>query len=139
MNTTAFALTGYIVWMLVLVGGIAVLRITVSLSRHKPANSFRPDGSDVSPFSERLCRAHANCYESFPFIGGLLLLALATNATDITNSLALVALGSRILQSLTHLYSTSVTAAQLRFGFFIMQYVIAIYWTIQFLLRFSIY
>ena len=137
MNATAFALTGYIVWVLVLVGGIAILRITVSLSRHKPANSFRPDGSDVSPFSERLCRAHANCYESFPFIGGLLLLALATNATGITNSLALVALSSRIAQSLIHLYSTSVAAAQVRFAFFLVQYVIACYWTIQFLLRFS--
>ena len=137
MNATAFALAGYITWVLVLVGGIAVLRITVSLSRHKPANSFRPDGADVSPFSERLCRVHANCYESFPFIGGLLLLALATNTTGITNSLALVALSSRIAQSAIHLYSTSVAAAQVRFAFFLVQYVIACYWTIQFLLRFS--
>ena len=138
MNATAFALAGYIAWVLVLVAGIAILRITVSLSRHLPVNSFRPDGSDISPFSQRLCRVHANCYESFPFIGGLLLLALATNATDITNSLALIVLSSRITQSLIHLYSTSIVAAQVRFAFFLVQYAIAVYWTIQFMLRFSV-
>lgn len=54
MNATAIALLGYIGWFLLLLGGIVVFRLTVSLSQGKPANSFRPDGADVSPFSARL-------------------------------------------------------------------------------------
>lgn len=136
MNATAIALLGYIAWTLLLLGGIAVLRVSVSVLQNKPANSFRPDGSDVSPFSGRLCRAHANVYESFPFIGGLLLLALATDTTGITDPLALVLLASRIAQSTVHLLSTSAAAVLIRFGFFLIQYVIAAYWTVRFLAHF---
>jgi len=135
MNATAFALAGYIGWMLVLLGVLAVLRVSVTVLKGKPANSFKPDGTDVSPFSVRVVRAHANCYESFPFIGGALLLALATNNTAITNPLALAVLASRIAQSSIHLVSTSVVAVQLRFAFFVFQVAIAAYWVIQFLER----
>lgn len=131
MNATAIALLGYIGWFLLLLGGIAVFRLTVSLSQGKPANSFRPDGADVSPFSARLCGAHTNGYESFPFMGGLLLLALATNNTAVTDPLALAALASRIAQSSVNLVSTSVGAVQIRFAFFLVQFFIAVYWTIQ--------
>ena len=122
MNASVIALLGYISWFLLLLGSIAVLRVSVSLTRGKAANSFRPDGSDVSPFSARLCGAHANGYESFPFMGGLLLLALATNNTAITDPLALIALASRIAQSSVNLVSTSVVAVQIRFAFFLVQF-----------------
>ncbi|MFH2132174.1 MAG: MAPEG family protein [bacterium] len=135
MNTTALALAGYITWFLVLLGGIAVYRSVLTVAGKRAANAFAPHGSDVSDFSGRLCRAHANCYESFPFIGGLLLLALITNATDITHSLALIVLACRVAQSTIHLISTSVMAVQARFLFFLIQYVICFYWVIQFLTR----
>ena len=70
MAPTITALLVYILWMLLLLGMLAGLRTTLSLSGQKKANSFNPDGSDVSEFSNRLCRAHANCYESFPIFGG---------------------------------------------------------------------
>ncbi|MEO0368279.1 MAG: hypothetical protein AAF197_05770 [Pseudomonadota bacterium] len=70
MNNTELALLIYIAWFLTLLGGIAVLRTWVTVIGKKAANSFSTSGDDVSPFSGRLCRAHANCYESFPFIGG---------------------------------------------------------------------
>ncbi|MBU2647608.1 MAPEG family protein [bacterium] len=135
MNTTALALAGYITWFLVLLGGIAVYRSVLTVTGKRAANAFAPHGSDVSDFSGRLCRAHANCYESFPFIGGLLLLALVTNTTDITASLALVVLACRVIQSSVHLISTSVMAVQTRFLFFLIQYGICFYWVIQFLTR----
>lgn len=83
----------------------------------KKANSFNPDGSDVSNFSNRLCRAHANCYEGFPIFGGLLLLAIASDTMAITNGLAYILIGARLGQSFIHLASTSVVAVFVRFGF----------------------
>jgi uncharacterized MAPEG superfamily protein len=135
MNLTALALLGYIGWFLLLFGAIAILRTGLTVSGKKLANSFKPDGSDVSAFSSRLCRAHANCYESFPYIGGLMLFALATGAEDITNPLALVVLLARILQSGIHMMSTSVRAVQIRFVFFLAQYLVGIYWVTEFFLR----
>lgn len=133
MNASALALIGYIGWILVLLGAIAVVRLHASMAGGKAANSFSPDGSDVSAFSGRLCRAHANCYENFPQLGGLLLLALATNTTEITNPLALVLLAARVSQSGVHLFSTSETAVKVRFAFFLVQYGIALYWAFRFL------
>lgn len=137
MNPTALALSGYIAWFLLLLGGIAVLRSGLTVSGKRLANSFSPDGYDVSPLSGRLCRAHANCYESFPFIGGLLILALATGSTEVTNSLALVVLFARILQSSTHVISTSILAVQIRFAFLLVQYLIGVYWAVQFIIIFA--
>jgi uncharacterized MAPEG superfamily protein len=133
MNTTGLALTGYILWILLLLCTIGVLRTYLSLKgKHRP-NAFKPSGDDVSPFSGRLCRAHANCYEFFPIYGGLLLLALATNAT-VTEGTALIALAARLGQSITHMLSTSIRAVQIRFFFFLVQVGIALYWTYRFLM-----
>jgi uncharacterized MAPEG superfamily protein len=137
MNPTAFSLAGYITWYMLLLVGIALYRTVLTLSGKRAANSFAPEGSDVSPFSGRLCRAHANCAEGFPIVGGLLVLALVTNTTDITNTLALAVLASRVAQSIVHLISTSVMAVQLRFAFLLIQVVISIIWAIQFLARFA--
>lgn len=134
MTASGLAVLGYIAWMLVLLLILAALRTSLTLSGQRAANSFRPDGADVSEFSARLCRAHANCYEHFPIFCGLLLLALATNRPHITDPLALVMLAARIGQSVTHLISTSVMAVQVRFFFFIVQFVIAVYWVFALLL-----
>jgi hypothetical protein len=130
MTATGLAVLGYVAWMLALLLILAVLRTGLTLSGQRAANSFRPDGSDVSPFSARLCRAHANCYEHFPILGGLMLLALATARTHITDPLALWLLFARIAQSTTHLISTSVLAVQVRFFFFLVQFAIAAWWVI---------
>lgn len=133
MSATALAVLGYIGWTLVLIVMNEALRSYVVLSGRKAPSSFSPDGSDVSPFAHRLARAHANCYESFPIIGGLLLLALATGQTSVTDTLALWVLAARVAQSSTHLISTSNLAVNIRFAFFAVQLVVAVWWTIQFL------
>jgi len=133
MTSTAMAVLGYVAWMLVLLLILAGLRSYLTLSGARAANSFRPDGSDVSPFSGRLCRAHANCYESFPIAGGLMLLALATGRAHVTDPLALWLLLARVGQSTTHLISASVPAVQVRFFFFLVQFAIAAWWVIALL------
>jgi uncharacterized MAPEG superfamily protein len=136
MQTTALALTGFIAWYLFLYLAVAAPRVMLAVQGKRAPNSFKPDGSDVSELAGRICRAHANCYESFAFIGGVMLLAIATGSTDITNGLALVLLGSRLVQSIVHIASGSPIAAQVRFSFFIAQYAIAAYWTVLLICKF---
>lgn len=131
MSSSLVALLGYAVWVLVLVVCIGMLRTRLTLAGSRQANSFDPGGADVSPFSARLCRAHANCYEFFPVFGGLLLVASATNSSHITDPLALWALAARVAQSSVHLASTSVNAVTLRFTFFLVQVLIAAWWAMR--------
>jgi len=133
MNTTVVALIGYIAWMMILLLMMVSTRGLAMLGSKRAINSFAPDGKDVSPLSARLARAHANCYECFPIVGGLLLLALATGNTAITSSLALILLGCRVLQSVVHVISTSPLAVHLRFGLFLVQLGIATCWISQLL------
>ena len=133
MNDTLFALIAYIMWMLAILITLGVYRSFITLSGKKAANSFKPDGSDVSEFSARLCRTHANCYEFFPIAGGLLIAALATNNVAITEPLATYLITARLLQSFIHILSTSVVAVYARFAFFLAQIGICIYWLIKFL------
>jgi len=130
MSPSLSALLGYVAWMLVLLGVLATLRSALTLSGARPANAFDPGGADVSPFSGRLCRAHANCYEFFPVFGGLLVVAVLAQKTGVTDPLAHLALAARVAQSSVHLISTSVAAVTIRFGFFGAQFAIAVWWTL---------
>lgn len=131
MSSSLLALLGYCAWVLVLLATIAAQRTALTLTGAREANSFSPTGADVSPFSERLCRAHANCYEFFPVFGGLLLLAAAGQQTVITDPLAPWALAARLAQSVVHLASTSAAAVTLRFAFFLAQLGIAALWVVR--------
>ena len=121
MNNTAMALLGFTSWTLFLVFSIAMLRGFWSLKGGHALNAFAPDGSDVSPFSNRICRAHANCVESLPVFAAITLYALATEQTAVTDSLALYVLAARIGQSTIHIISTSVPAVLVRANLFTVQ------------------
>lgn len=66
-----------------------------------------PGNENLSPFMQRLARAHANCLEDLPIFGGLLLVSLVLDKITFTDGLALWFLGARIIQSSIHLISTS--------------------------------
>ena len=133
MTETGIALLGYISWTILLLVCLAIYRTTLVQSKQKKGLKFAADGSDVPDFGQRLTRAHANCAECFVMIGGVLLYALATNMTNVTDGLAYGLLGARLAQSLVHLLSTSNLAIQARFVFFLVQIGIIIYWLVQFI------
>jgi len=110
-----------------------VIRSWLVLGGKVPANGFPPDNANLSPFMQRLARAHANCIEGLPIFGSLLILAIATNRTAVTDSLALWLLASRMIQSTIHLVSISSIAVTARFTFFAAQMAIGIYWAIKLL------
>jgi uncharacterized MAPEG superfamily protein len=127
-NTSAFVLTALIAWTLFLLVLMEGLRIRYLATKAVAANDFKPDNSNLSPFMQRLARAHANCIESFPIIGGLLVVALLLDQAGVTDTLAPSLLVARLIQSSIHLISTSVVAANLRFLAFAVQMAIAVYW-----------
>jgi len=128
MTPTAIALLGFAAWTIILVVGLAVFRVSLVSAGKKSAAGFSPIGDDVEGFGKRLTRAHANCYENLPLAGAVLLYAVATDQTAVTDGLALIFLGARLAQSLTHLASTSRPAVTIRFLFYVAQIVIISYW-----------
>ena len=133
MTPTVFALTGFIAWTLFLLVLMEAIRAKLVLTGAVPADGFDPANSTLSPFMQRLARAHANCLEGLPIFGGLMLVAAVTGRTGVTDPLALVLLGARIVQSLIHLASVSPTAVTLRFAAFTVQMALAVFWTLRLL------
>jgi uncharacterized MAPEG superfamily protein len=131
-DNTTLAIFGLIAWTLLLLISIAMMRTGATLTAGRDANSFTPDGDDLSPFSGRLCRAHANCYEFLPFALAAMLYAVATDQTAVTNGLALIVLAARLGQSIVHILSKSNLAVMLRFAFLLPQIGIVLYWAAKF-------
>jgi uncharacterized MAPEG superfamily protein len=134
MNPTLIALAGFVSWTLFLLLLMEVIRSKLVLTKIVPANGFDPGNSNLSPFMQRLARAHANCVESLPVFGGLMLIAVVADRSNVTDPLAYVLLAARVLQSLIHLSSVSAAAVTLRFSAFAVQLAIAVYWAIHLLL-----
>jgi len=133
-SPTAIALTGLIAWSLALLVLMEVLRVGLVASKQVPANAFRPDNSNLSPFMQRLARAHANCIEGLPIFGGLMLVALLTQRAAVTDPAAPVLLGARLVQSTVHMASLSIAAVNVRFLAFTVQMAIGVYWSWRLLL-----
>jgi len=130
MSTTLLALLGFLSWTLVLLVLMEVIRSKLVLTREVPANGLTPDNAGLSPFMQRLARAHANCLENLTLFGGFMLLAVVAGKSQVTDPLAYWLLGARITQSLIHLASTSPLAVTARFIAFAVQVGIAIYWAV---------
>jgi uncharacterized MAPEG superfamily protein len=134
MNPTLTALTGFVAWALLLLVLMEGIRSKLVFTGEISANGFVPDNSNLSPFMQRLSRAHANCLEGLPIFGGLMIIAVLAGKPAVTDSLAYVFLGARIVQSLIHLASLSATAVTLRFLAFSVQMLIAVYWAVGLLI-----
>ena len=127
-NASATVLTALIAWALLLLVLMEGLRTHLVITKAISPNQFKPDNSNLSPFMQRLTRAHANCLEGLPIFGGLIVVALVTNRAGITDPLAPWLLLARLVQSGMHLVSVSETAVKVRFAAFVVQMVIAVYW-----------
>jgi len=133
MSATLTALTGFVAWSLFLLVLMEAIRSYLVLTKTVPANEFRPDNSNLSPFMQRLARAHANCLEGLPIFGGLMLIAVVAGKSSVTDPLAYALLAARIFQSLVHLSSISAAAVTIRFAAFAIQMGIAVYWAVRLL------
>ncbi len=130
MSATLQALLGFLTWTLALLLLMEVRRSVLVLARKVPANGFTPDNAGLSPFMQRLARAHANCIEGLPLFGGIMLLAVVADRSSVTDPWAHALLAARIVQSLIHLASVSPAAVTARFTAFAVQLAIATYWVV---------
>src|SRR3954463_16624602 len=121
MSPTLAAFTGFVSWALCLLVLMEAIRTKLVATKAVPANGFVPDNANLSPFMQRLARAHANCLEGLPIFGGLMVVATLSGKSAVTDSLAYAVLGARIVQSLVHLGSVSALAVIVRFSAFSVQ------------------
>lgn len=131
LSPTAFALLGFAAWTVLLLCLLGLTRSTIAM-RGKAANSFKPGGEDTPGFPQRLTRAHANCYENLPTAAAILLYAVATGQTAVTDPLAYVFLGARVGQTAAHLLSGANPVVMVRFAFFLVQQGIVVAWLLRF-------
>lgn len=131
---TSLALTGFIAWTLLLLVLMEILRARLVLTGRVASDRIVPDNTNLSPFMQRLARAHLNCIEGLAVFGGLLVVALLTGHAGVTDPLAPWLLAARLLQSGVHLVSTRVVAVNVRFGAFAVQMAIGVYWAVRLLL-----
>ena len=131
MTPSAVALLAFVAWTIILVFLLAVYRVSLVQTGKRASPNFSPIGEDVEGFGRRLTRAHANCYENLPLAGAVLLYAIATNQTAVTDGLAMAFLGARILQSAVHMISTSRMFVTLRFALYVVQICILLFWLLK--------
>ena len=131
MSTSLLAVLGFISWTLFLLVVMEALRARLVLAGTVPANGFDPQNASLSPFMQRLARAHANCLEGLPVFGGLLLVAVVAGKAHVTDPLAYALLAARVVQSTIHLASTSAAAVTARFAAFAVQLGIAVWWAFK--------
>ena len=131
---SGFVLTALIAWALLLLVWMETLRAWLVMRGRVAPDGFTPGNDGLSPFMQRLARAHANCLEGLPIFGGLLLVALVTGRPEVTDTLAPALLAARLMQSAVHLWSTSIPAINVRFAAFSVQMVIGAVWAWRLLL-----
>ena len=129
MSITAMALIGLVLWTVILSVIMIGKRFTLIFGGDKELNTFSPDGKDIGEFGQRVTRAHANSLEVLPLAAAIMLLAIATGNTAITDSLACIYLYCRIAQSVVHMISTSKLMVLIRATFFTVQIVFLVIWS----------
>ena len=132
MTASATALIGFVGWTIVLTLCLLTARFAAMAKGH-PVNTFTQDGSELASIGQRITRAHGNSLEWLVIPVALLGYAIASGQTAVTDGLAMIALGARVLQSVSHIISTATPVVLIRATFFTVHVVIAIIWTVKFL------
>ncbi|MDZ7628119.1 MAG: MAPEG family protein [Parvularculaceae bacterium] len=128
MTPTSVALLGFAGWTILMVLLLGVTRTGLVFAGKKKSNEFKATGEDLGSFGYRATRVHANCYENLPAAAAVMLYAIATSQTAITDPFALAFIGLRVAQSSVHLLSTAPLMVSIRFALYIAQNAILIYW-----------
>ena len=132
MSATESTILWLVVWWAVLLFQLPAIRMLAS--KKTGSMSFDPSGTDLEGYGRRLTRAHANCVENIPLFIGVLLFAMATDNTAITDTTACWLLYARIAQSIVHLLSISTPMIMVRFSFYLVQVALIICWVVQMLM-----
>lgn len=130
MTTSLTALAAYVGWtLLLLMFSIGYRGFMVMTSKRKADAWTRGRNPEDSPFFKRAADAYSNCLETAPLFAAIILLAHVSGQSSVTDGLAMLFVGARILQSVSHLISIShLMIFLVRFPAFLAQVVLMIMW-----------
>jgi uncharacterized MAPEG superfamily protein len=126
MTIPIAVLLGFAAWTLAtLLATIGWYRWSRIFAGRAAINEFEADAGRAAGWYQRAHRAHANCLENLPLYAALVVVIVATGASHpALDGLALVLLGARVAQTVTHVaFSSSERAVAVRFVFFFTQVV----------------
>jgi len=122
MSPSLLALLGFAAWTVALVAVLLVHRSAVVLSGRGKADSWtRGKEAPAPPFVVRAGHAHANCLETLPVFGAIVLVAAASGHLPLVDGLAPWVLAARLAQSSVHLIGVNHVLVLGRFTFFFAQ------------------
>ena len=131
MTATFGALIGYAAWTLALVVLVVNYRGLLVFTFQKKADEFPRRGYEPPAFIQRVQDAHTNCVENLPVAAAVLLAAIATGQTAITDPLACYFLYARLGQSIVHMIAVNHWMVMLRVTFFAAQIGILVWWILK--------
>lgn len=123
-------LLGFCLLTLLLVVCFVGYRVVLVLSLKVAANAWPRTGPvhQDPAFITRAQHAHLNCVENLPVVAAVVGLAFALGKLEALAPLAMVFLGLRVAQSVTHLIGVSSALVFIRANFFLAQIGILFYW-----------
>lgn len=124
MSTPVRVLLMFAGWTLVpLVGGVLGYRLMAVVRGRRTVSDFSARDPTGPAWYRRASRAHMNCVENLPVYGALVLVIVASGARGPwLDTLALVFLSARLLQTVTHVgFRLTDLTVTVRFGFFLVQ------------------
>ena len=120
------------IWMLLVFAAWTILLLAFTIGVYRwglifaglaPINGFRADQPEGADWYKRAMRAHANCIESLPVFGAIVLALYVSDAGGPAADFASIGvLAARVMQSLVHVclpQTSSVVAV--RFTFLLVQ------------------
>jgi hypothetical protein len=137
MTPPLWALVGWVAWTMLLVSAVVGTRGLEMLAGRKKSNEFPSGTPHGSERYWRLNRAHANSVENLVLVATLVMVGtLAHVESRAFTLLPVVALGARVGQSLAHIWSSSVMTVNVRFTFFLAQYICFAWMIVEIVRRF---
>jgi hypothetical protein len=130
MTTSLVAMAAYIGWVLLLLLAVIAYRGFMVMSAQRKADAWTR-GGDIQdgPLFKRISDALSNSLETAPLFIGIMLLAQVTDQTAVTDGMAMVYVGARALQSVSHLISVHhLMIFLVRFPAFLVQVALLVWW-----------
>ena len=132
MSATESTILWLVLWWAVMLVQLPAIRMIAS--RATGSMKFDPNGADLQGYGQRATRAYNNCVENIPLFIGVLLFAMFSGQSEITNATACWLLYARMGQSVAHLVSVSTTWIMIRFAFYLVQVGLIVCWVVQMLM-----
>ncbi len=127
MGTSVMAVLLFTAWTLVVVA-IVLLWRSFEIARGVPANSWgRGAERDRPGLVKRAEHAHINCLENLPVFAAIVMAAVFSDKSAVTDGVAMWVVYARVLQSVMHLIGTSQWLVLLRATFYFVQVALFVY------------